>query len=187
MFRFRMVVAGEVEMDRGLARFTDGISDWRPIWPVFGDNFYAHIRQTFATEGDAGPGKWAPLSEKYAEWKAKRFPGKTILERTGKLMASLTERKAEGSVFEASPKSLTIGTSVRYAIYHQAGTGRMPQRKEIALPEPAKRELMRIAQMYLIQIASSAGFRRGLEPTEVGRLHAIKAKYPNWPLPWEKN
>ncbi len=187
MFRFRMVVAGEVEMDRGLARFTDGIADWRPIWPVFGDNFYAHLRQTFATEGDAGPGRWAPLSEKYAEWKARRFPGRPILERTGRLVASLTGPKAPGSIFKATPQSLTVGSEIPYGIYHQTGTDRMPQRKEIALPEAAKREMMRIAQMYLIQIASSAGFRRGLTPTEVGQLHAAKAKYPHWPLPWEKN
>lgn len=187
MFRFRMVVAGEVEMDRGLARFTDGIADWRPIWPVFGDNFYAHLKSVFSTEGEAGAGKWAPLSEKYAAWKARRYPGRPILQRTGRLEASLTDRHAEGARYEATPKSLTIGSTVKYGIFHQTGGDHLPQRKEIALPEPVKRELMRIAQMYLVQIASSAGFRRGLTPTEVGQLHAVKAKYPDWPLPWEKH
>ncbi len=188
MFRVRMVVAGVVEMDRGLARFTDGVSDWRPIWPVFGDSFYAHLRAHFESEGEEGlGGKWTPLNSAYAAWKAVHFPGKKILQRTGALAASLSRREAAGAVFQPMPRSLTIGSAVTYAIYHQTGTRRMPQRKEIALDEPVKRELMRIAQMYLIQIASMAGFREGLTPTEVSRLAAVKAKYPSWPAPWERN
>lgn len=186
MFRMRMVVAGQVEMDRGLARFTDGVSDWRPIWNVFADTFYAYLKGQFTSEGEEGLGvKWAPLSAVYAAWKATHFAGKPILQRTGRLMASLTSQKAPGAVYIARPKSLTIGSEVPYAIYHQTGTGRMPQRKEVVLNEGAKRELMKLAQMYLIQIASQVGFRRGLTPTAVSQLSAAKAKYPDWPLPWE--
>lgn len=182
MFRMRMVVAGQVEMDRGLARFTDGIADWRPIWNVFGDTFYAYLSGQFQSEGAEGLGTpWKPLSAQYAAWKAKHFPGKPILQRTGALMASLTGPKAAGSVFAPMPKSLTIGSTVPYALYHQLGTGRMPQRKEIVLTEEAKRELMKLAQMYLIQIASSCGFRRGMTPTDVTKLSAARAKYSSWP------
>lgn len=186
MFRFRMDVAGQVEMDRGLARFTDGVSDWRPIWIVFADSFYAHLRAHFASEGAEGLGaKWASLSAAYAAWKAVHYPGKPILQRSGALLASLTSSTAPGAVYQPKPKSLTIGSSVPYAIYHQKGTGRMPQRKEIALDERTKRELMKIAQMYLIQIASSVGLRQGLTPLQLSQLSAARAKYPGWPLPWE--
>lgn len=182
MFRFRMTVAGEVAMDRGLARFTDGISDWRPIWPVFGDEFYAHLKAQFETEGEAGLGsKWKPLSEVYAAWKERHFPGKKILERTGELKASLSSRTAAGSVYEERPQSLTIGSSIPYGIYHQTGGRKLPQRKEIALDERTKRELMRLAQAYLVQIATNAGWRRGMSPTDAAALAAARAKYRSWP------
>jgi hypothetical protein len=41
MFRFRLEIAGQVEMDRGIARYADGVADHRPIWPVIEDDFYA--------------------------------------------------------------------------------------------------------------------------------------------------
>lgn len=182
MFQMRIAVAGEVVMDRGLARFTDGISDWRPIWPVFADTFYAYLRGQFKSEGSEGLGaKWASLSESYAAWKAVHYPGKPILQRTGRLLESLSSRKDEGAIYIPAPKSLTIGSSVPYAIFHQKGTGHMPPRKEIALGEPAKRELMKLAQMYLIEIATKVGFRRGLTPTEQSKLSAARAKYASWP------
>jgi len=182
MFRFRMVVAGGVEMDRGLARFTDGISDWRPIWPVFSDSFYAWIRGQFESEGAAaGGGKWWKLSEAYAAWKERHFPGKPILQRTGALMASLTSSKAAGAVYIAAPRSLTIGSDIPYAVFHQVGAGHLPQRKEIAFSEAGKRELMKIAQMYLVEIATKVGFRQGLAPTDQARLSSIRAKYGRWP------
>jgi len=177
-----MAVAGTVEMDRGLARFTDGISDWRPIWPVFADTFYAYIRSQFSSEGEEGLGaKWAKLSDSYAAWKAKHFPGKPILQRTGALIASLTGASAPGAVYQPQPHSLTIGSTIPYALYHQTGTGRMPQRKEIVFSEPAKRELMKLAQMYLVEIATKVGFRNGLTATEQSSLSAVKGKYGRWP------
>ncbi len=186
MFRVRMVVAGEVEMDRGLARFTEGVADWRPIWNVFADTFYSYIKAQFASEGAEALGsKWAQLSDAYAAWKAVHYPGKPILERTGRLLASLSSSKGAGAVYEPKPKSLTIGSTVPYAIFHQKGTEKMPQRKEIVLSEHAKRELMKLAQMYLIQIASSVGLRKGLTPLQLSQLSAARAKYPGWPLPWE--
>ncbi len=189
MLRIRMVVAGNVEMDRGLARWTEGITDWRKIWPVFGDSFYAFLKKQFETEGAEGLGQqWTELSAAYARWKQKRYPGTKILERTGKLKASLTSEKAEHAVFEPKAQSLTIGSDLPYALYHQTGTASgLPQRKEIVFTEPDKRELMRIAQMYLLQIAGSCGLRRGLTPLDVSKLHAVKSKYPDWPLPWERN
>ena len=90
MFRFRMEVAGEVAMDRGIARFADGVADYRPVWAVIEDDFYAQMKAQFKTEGEEGGDKWAPLTEAYAQYKALVAPGKPILERTGSLVASLT-------------------------------------------------------------------------------------------------
>jgi len=182
MFRFRMSAAGGEEMDFGLARFTDGISDWRPIWPVFADTFYAYLRGQFRSVGSEGLGKpWTALSANYAAWKAKHFPGKTILERTGALVASLTSRTAPGAVYQAQAKSLSLGTSIPYGLYHQTGTSRMPQRKEIVFTKSETVELAKLAQMYLVEIATKVGFRQGLTPLEQSKLSAVRAKYSSWP------
>jgi phage gpG-like protein len=85
----------------------------------------------FSTENALGPaGKWAALSPGYAAWKAKRYPGAKILERTGALRASLVG-DGNGSVVVTLPNAVFIGSNVPYAQYHQTGTGSMPARPPI--------------------------------------------------------
>ena len=51
-----------------------------------------------------------------------------VLLATGKLRDSIT--KAGGNnITVVTPKSLTVGTHVRYGIFHQAGTKHMPKRE----------------------------------------------------------
>lgn len=83
----------------------------------------------FDAEG-AGPqaGSWAPLSVSYAKWKAAHFPGKPILERSGKLKAALTGPGANARR-DVTGNELNFGTSgLPYASFHQTGTGKMPAR-----------------------------------------------------------
>ena len=54
MFRFRLEIAGEVQMDRGIARFADGVADYRPIWSVIEDDFYALEQDQFKSQGAEG-------------------------------------------------------------------------------------------------------------------------------------
>ena len=84
MFRFRLEIAGEVQMDRGIARFADGISDYRPVWSVIEYDFYAMAKRASSRRKARPAGKSGLLlSEKYAGWKEAHFPGKPILERSG--------------------------------------------------------------------------------------------------------
>ncbi len=173
MFRFRLEVAGTVEMDRGIARFADGVSDYRPIWPVIEDDFYAQMKAQFASEGAEGGERWQPLSPEYAGWKQAHYPGKPILERTGNLLRSLTSGADPNAVKVEDPQALTLGSKIPYAIYHQTGTSKMPARPEIKLPEPFKRSVMHHIQVYLVQIATQSGFRQGLTPLTAAKLGAI--------------
>jgi len=163
MFRFRLDIAGEIQMDRGIARFADGIADYRPIWPVIEDDFYALEKRQFASEGAEGGDQWADLSKEYGEWKEKHFPGKPILERTGDLMRSLTSGDDPNSVKVEERKQLTLGTRIPYAIYHQSTLPRkrLPRRPEIQFTEGFKRMAMAHVQGYLVQIATQSGFRAG--------------------------
>jgi phage gpG-like protein len=174
MFRFRLDIAGEVQLDRGIARFADGVSDYRPIWPVIMDDFYAQEKDQFATQGAEGGDTWQPLSPAYSAWKEVHFPGQPILQRTGDLERSLTSSTDPNSVHIPGRKVLTLGTRVPYAIYHQSIAPRtmLPRRPEINLPEAFKRSVMHHMQVYLVQIASQMGFRTGLGPIQQAGLVA---------------
>jgi phage gpG-like protein len=172
VFRFRLDIAGEVQMDRGIARFADGVSDYRPIWPVIEDDFYAQEASQFKSEGSEGGEQWQALSADYAGWKEAHFPGKPILQRTGSLEASLTTGSDPNSVKIEERKTLTLGTRVPYAIYHQSVAPRtkLPRRPEIMLTEAFKRGVVAHMHVYLVQIASMSGFRAGLGPLESSRI-----------------
>jgi phage gpG-like protein len=173
MFRFRMEVAGAAQLDRGIARFADGVADYRPIWGVITDDFYAQVRAQFSSEGAEGGDRWQQLSEEYAGWKEKHFPGKPILQRTGDLMESLTNPNSANAVHIEERKTLTLGSRVPYAIYHQTGTGKMAARPEIQLTDAFRRAAMKNIQVYLVQIATQSGFRAGLGPLEATTLGSL--------------
>ena len=141
-------------MDRGIARFADGVTDYRPIWPVIEDDFYAQEKAQFASEGSEAGNKWQELTPEYEKWKAAHFPGKQILQRTGDLEKSMTSPTDPNAVLIEERKTLTLGSRVSYAIYHQRGTRKMPARPEIELTEAFKRTVMHHIQTYLVQMAS---------------------------------
>lgn len=116
---------GEAEARVALQRLATDINDWRPFWDqYFGPAWFRHMRNQFETEGEATGQRWANLSPAYEQWKLKHYPGRKILERTGALKSSLTDRGDPGMIFDSEQDSLTLGTSVPYAIFHQLGTGR---------------------------------------------------------------
>jgi phage gpG-like protein len=181
---------------RFVTSFADGLADYRPIWPVIEDDFYAQEKAQFQTEGSEGGEKWAALSGSsweevseqgrdasgrfakkqrvihggYAAWKEAHYPGKPILERTGDLVSSLTNPNDPNTVRVEGRKTLTLGSRIPYAIYHQKGTEKMPARPEIQLTEAFKRTAMHHVQTYLVQIASQSGFRTGLGPLDLSGM-----------------
>ena len=84
-------------------------------------------------------GGWAPLTPEYAAWKMARFPGAPPMVISGKLFASLTG--ATDSYESMTNTSLTIGTSVEYAKFHQYGTTKMAKRKIVFEPPLFANEL----------------------------------------------
>ena len=173
MVRFRLEVAGQVQMDRGIARFADGVADYRPLWPIIEDDFYAQVKDQFKTEGAEGGEKWAELTPEYAGWKEAHYPGKPILQRTGDLISSLTNPNDPNTVRIEQRKTLTLGSRIPYAIYHQTGTEMMTARPEIVLTEAFKRSVMHHVQTYLVQMATQCGFRvKGIGPIQAAQLGA---------------
>lgn len=145
---FTFSFEGDAQISRTIMRPVEAIDDLRPVWEVLAGRFVAAETRQFATEGRYGSGGWAPLSPRYAAWKARHYPGKTILRRTDDLVKSLTTRPLGVEVIE--PHYMILGTAVEYAKYHQHGTPRMPRRRPVELPESERREWLKVLQRFLV-------------------------------------
>jgi len=154
MFNITWSIAGQEQLNRTLGQMVEKSTSFRELWlsQEFKDILYGAEKQQFATEGSHGSGGWAPLSPEYAAQKAKTHPGKPILQREGHLWRSLTDPNADGAVYAASNKTLTWGTQVPYAIFHQTGTANMPDRPPIEFTEAERREIVKALQKHIFTI-----------------------------------
>jgi phage gpG-like protein len=150
--RFTFEVQGVRELDRTFLGVGQTISDLRPVWEYAERAFYAIEREQFASQGGAGrSGKWKELSAAYAKAKAKAYPGMPILQRTGRLMRSLTGNTGD-SVLEKREQEFSIGSKVPYGRYHQSGTSKMPQRSPINFSEPQRTAMQKELQKGLLTV-----------------------------------
>lgn len=175
----RWEVAGEAQLDRFFADVVLLSRDFKPALTGIGDDWYATERAVFAAEGAAeGNPAWAKLSPVYAWWKQSKYPGRGILERTGRMMRSLTEHGAPDSVYELTNDSLTLGSTLRVgrggqwnlAMLHQTGTRKMPARKPGLLTQAQRIRWTKIVQRELNAIFSQAQGAGGV--VGGGRLRA---------------
>jgi len=78
-----------------------------------GEGIFAMARQSFETQASPEGERWAALSGRYAVWKARRFPGRNILQARGALIRSLFRSAEEDRVI--------VGANLPYAAAHQYG------------------------------------------------------------------
>lgn len=147
MIGLRFTFYGDEQLNRTLVRFSEHAHDARPAWRAIRRDFIALEKAQFRSQGQAGSGGWRPLSPDYAAWKARHYPGKTILRRTDELFRSLTVGPAVNVV---ERQFMIIGSDVDYGAYHQAGGPNLPQRRPIELPEFTRTRWVKILQRYLV-------------------------------------
>jgi phage gpG-like protein len=129
--------------------------------------FESAEKRQFSAEG-AGPssGHWAALSAAYAKWKAKKYPGKPVLERSGKLRKALTSN-GPNAVRDYSASMMNFGTTdVEYASFHQMGTPFMPARPPFDFDAQFEKEMRQAAQLGLIDAVRAAKLDSIAEVTE---------------------
>jgi len=115
----------------------------RHVFPLLPPVFEAAQARQFDAEG-GGPvaGSWAELSDVYAAWKAKRYPGQPILVARGDLRDALTQPNSPFGARDWSASSFVFGTAgIEYASFHQTGTARMPARPPFDLDSQFEDEL----------------------------------------------
>jgi phage gpG-like protein len=127
---------------KALEAFQGALADNTPALREIADDFREMVAQQFASEGRAGGTPWAPLGRAgFASPSPRGMPAPPraqraapLLVRTGALRDSLTGRGA-GSVEEMDATTLTLGSRLPYAIFHQRGTRHMPARPVIVLTD----------------------------------------------------
>lgn len=154
------VKTGRVEaLTVGFGQTRAILMDWRPAFREMHKAWVNYEEQVFASEGAAGLGKWAPLSPRYARWKALAFPGKGILTRTGR-MRELAKRLRHISATRAA---FGPGSDVPYAIFHVRGTRRMPRRDFFTPSRSLIATMREIARRHIVKArqAMKDAVRRG--------------------------
>lgn len=171
--RLSLTTFGDEQFARELLRFGERAGDLRPAFEDISDDFYDIERQQFASEGGFASAGWPALSENYARWKARNFPGKPILQRTGALMESLTSPFAAGAVHDVTSDTLRLGTDVRspkgfpYAATHQRPLQGQEQRRPIELREVDRRRWVKLIQAHIV------GQRDGSQSALSGLMAAL--------------
>lgn len=100
--------------------------DVSPAWEALLDWFAEQNQAQWLTRGSRYRKPWAPLAESTVAEKFRKGWPLDPLIRTGDLVQSLTHRPL--GVEHITGRSVSAGTDVSYAKFHQTGTRRMPQR-----------------------------------------------------------
>jgi phage gpG-like protein len=143
--------AGAEPFSLVLERWQDNLGDARPAFEAMAQYQVKTVNgRQFREEGSVETGKWAPLSKDYGRWKARVRPGRKIMVFDGDLKRSMTV-PGKG-IYIVRSTSMTVGTSVPYAIYHQKGTPMMPARPLIGAPRKKDtRQLGKILQRWIVE------------------------------------
>lgn len=149
---------GQEQLSRTFDKIGQGISNLRPAFENITKDFYTTQKGVFQGEGsfEDNP-SWAKLSPAYKAWKDKNYPGKGILELTGRLKRAATSKDAMGSIYKLNNLALTMGVDIQVggwnlAALHQFGTSRMPAREVIRLTNMEKNRWVRIFRDYIFKL-----------------------------------
>ena len=150
--RFTFEVEGKREFDRAFNRVGEHVQDLRPVWPHVTREFFETMDEQFKSEGSKGrSGKWKELEPAYAKQKAIDYPGQPILQRTGKLFASLTGKTSDTVLIEEKDE-FGFGSSLLYAKFHQTGTSKMPAREIFSFTELTRTRITKAMQKGLLTL-----------------------------------
>lgn len=155
-------IEGEKQLSRNLTTLDWNLKNWYTEFLATGkylQNFFAG--PVFSSRGGVIGEGWKPLSPAYAAQKAKRYPGRGILEATGKMRGSFQ--------YEASSMWTRVFNTTSYFKYHQSRMprSRLPRRIMMKLAETEKRKIVQIFHKGLDNYIRKSGFRlkTGFSPT----------------------
>jgi hypothetical protein len=127
MIRMQISLTGITELQGSLDRIRAVAHDFTPELREIGEWYMGFlINDVFETEGGVIGEPWAPLNPEYAKEKAEHYPGRGILEASGKMRTSWRlYTTAQYALIENYAQS---DGGEYYAKFHQEGTRKMPRR-----------------------------------------------------------
>lgn len=134
-FNFENKKAFQAAIDKAVKK----VADLRFPMGEIARDFYKSEKAIFQLKGPGGYPDFK--SEKSRMQKIKEvgfeYP---LLRRSGRLEKSITSPNAEGSILIIGKNSVTIGTSIKYAIFHNSDDPRskIPQRKFVFIGPESK-------------------------------------------------
>lgn len=136
-----------MQLSRKLRILSDRVKDWTPAFMESAE-YLKHVFSTdvFDTQGAAIGVHWAPLSKAYAYEKAKKYPGKPLLEATGTMKA--------GFMTLWRPDMAAVWNKVEYFKYHQSNEPRhkLPRRVMMRLGMNQREQVVRVFNTYFQQL-----------------------------------
>ena len=124
-----------------LKRYKSCVRNLEPPLRGWGNYMEQETERQFATETDPDGVRWAALAPStLAEKRRKGYP-ESILTRTGKMRRSV--------VSVADTRSVLIAVDVPYAIFHQQGTRKMPQRRILGMNEKREQKLRKLIRVWI--------------------------------------
>mgnify|MGYP001558528499 CR=1 FL=1 len=149
---FTLKVNGVKQLDLALGLMGKTVKDLSPVWADVDTYLRGAVGEQFGTTGRRGGSEWVKLSPKYKAWKDWHYPGRPILVRTGDLKQSLVEFGGN-HIFRAERTSMTFGSRIPYAGYHQSGTRTMPSRPPIqTIQKKDSQAVVKIMQAYIAKV-----------------------------------
>jgi phage gpG-like protein len=154
MTKIKYELKGMAKIKNGIIKLRRGFANLMPVWPAIRDEFYRIEKKRFET---SNKGRWRPLSPGYAAWKAKHYPGKPIMVRSGDLKKTLTSMTT-GTIYNPSKREVTLGTKIKYALAQHFGTkergggkeqSRLPPRPLISILKSEANRMRKIMSTYL--------------------------------------
>lgn len=140
-----------------LSRFTEYLSDLTGFFRDYlTPTWYALMLRRYNSEGRYAGQKWRALSDRYAAWKMRHYPGQSIGVLSGKTKASLTSPFDVNSMYSVSRKSFVVGTRLNYPMYLQTGTRRMPARPPVQVDSRFRSDVMRLLHRFVADKAQEA-------------------------------
>ncbi len=164
------------EIEQKFATWGASISDLSPAFEQIAGDLRADFMQNMIAEGGyfggtrsylgAAGGAWQPLRPGTVRERERLGYGgeHPILWRTGLLARSLAEQGAAGNVSEIGAMSMTVGSDLPYAVFHQRGRrdGKMPARPIVGLSWNRRSGIVRRIGDFIREKARIAGLQAGL-------------------------
>lgn len=150
--RVELDIFGDVQLRREILRWGDHAQDASPAFRSILTKWIGWETRQFQSQGGYASGKWKPITKAWRDEKKRRGLDTRILHMTGRLRRSLTLAAAVGgdAVREVKRDSLTYGTNVEYAPFHQHGNPPiLARRRPVEFRDRDRASTVKVLQLWI--------------------------------------